>query len=156
MDHEAAVARAAKFGSPKFRIISLLIHATIVVVVTMLLTKLPHAESITFSRGLKIVGVTVMITAATATFTQLRRAGHAKRMLKLMGGQQLCFAVTFLAGFLPSETAALVVTCISLTLCIALTFLVLREQRTFRVRLEAQTAASMRAIERARATRVSE
>lgn len=140
MDAEAAVARAAKFASPKDRIASLAIHALIVVGVTMLLIKLSPEGSITFSRWLKIVGSTTIIAAATWTLLRSRGAGAATRMLRLMAAEQLCFAVVFSASFIRSETVSLAVTYSALALCIGITYRIFRELREFTARAKARSA----------------
>ena len=151
MDHEAAVARAAKFASPKYQIASFAVHALIVAGVAMLLIKLSPESSITFSRWLRIVSLTTIIAVATWTLLRSRGAGAATRMLRLMAAQQLCFAVLFSASFIRSETVSLAVTFSALAPCVILVFYTLRELRAFKVRVEAQAAETMLAIERAKA-----
>ena len=141
-DHEAAVARAAKFASPRYRIASFAIHALIVAGVAMLLIKLSPEGSITFSRWLKIVGSTTIIAAATWTLLRSRGAGAATRVLRLVAAEQLCFAVVFSASFIRSETVSLAVTFSALALCLTLVFYTFRELRAFKVGAEAHSAAT--------------
>ena len=151
MDHEAAVARAAKLASPKYQIASVAMHALIVAGVAMLLIKLSPEGSITFSRWLRIVGLTTILAVATWTLLRSRGAGAATRMLRLMAAEQLCFAVSLSASFIRSETVSLAVTLSALTLCVILAFYTLRELRASKVRAEALAAETMLAIERAKA-----
>lgn len=150
MDRDATLARSAKYGRPKFRLTMLLIHVGVVAVVVLLIIKLPHGPSAAFSRWLTIVATAAMFIVAGATFRQLRRAAEARRMIALMGTQQLCFAISMLAAFIRSETTMLAVTCSALTLGLLLLILVRREQRAFTALMQARTRETVRAIEGAK------
>lgn len=148
MDQEPVA--AAGFANLKYRRISLLLHLATVAGVFTVLMKLPHRDARTSTLWLKTVGSTAMIAAASWSFMQSRKAGQTKRLLRLMGGQQLSFAIVFLAWFIPWEPAEIAITFASLAVCLWFVTQGLSEQQALNAQIRAQLAEAMRPINEAK------
>ena len=138
MDHEAAVARAAKFASPKYQ----MMVATIVVGVTIFVIRQPRSDSARFTHWFTVSVIVLLLVIATWGLIKGESSGQSTKSVRLWALLQISFAGNFGLSLIPKSPATMVLSGGLLAIISVALFFVYKEMWATRAKLRLASAAA--------------